>query len=248
MRLSPVGFLRFDGASAEVRPLSWLSFEAYGGVLVRRTSFFGTGVFEPTGAIRLDREDLAADSARFIGEPVSTYALGAAASVGTSRVVLGRFQFREIREDAGLVFRRGALSLSSQPVDSLRLEGATVFDLVDGALVDAQALVDVALTDDVNVGAEIERHLPRFDPGTIWAYFDLVPIHEGKLRVSWRMSSVTEIGGALLGRMADFGEEANRTELDGGGEVGCGLGSRVCRPPSMHSCGVVRSDRWPASC
>ena len=219
LHLSPVGFMRFDGATAVTRPLPWLSFEAYGGVLVRRTSFFGSAAFEPVGALRLDQDELSDDAARLIADPTTTYAIGGFATVGTSRLLVGTVHFREVREDAGLVFRRGALSVASQPIDGLRFEGSTVFDLVDGALVDAQALVDVAVTDEVRVGAEFERHLPRFDPGTIWAYFDLVPIHEGKVRASWRASDVTEIGGALLGRVADFGENANRTEWDAGGEA-----------------------------
>ena len=219
MRLSPVGFLRFDGASAEVRPLGWLAADAYGGALVRRTTFLGSGAFEPVGAIRRDRDDLFDGSAPYIADPVTTFVFGGGVEVGATRIVRGRLQFREIREDAGLVFRRGAFALASQPIEELRLEGSTVFDLVDGALVDAQALVEVAVTDEVTAGVELERHLPRFDPGTIWAYFDLVPIHEGRLRASWKIDPRLEVGGALLGRVADFGAEESRMELDAGGEA-----------------------------
>ncbi len=217
LRMSPIGFRRFDGASLEVAPTNWLRVDAFGGSLVRRTTFAGTGNFEPLGAYRLDQEALPSAARSFVREPTTTWMFGGSATVGRSRAVVGRVAYRELREEDGLVFRRGAVSLASQPLDALRLEAAAIFDLLDGAVVDAHGLVELLPSEALRVALEVERHLPRFDPGTIWGYFDLVPIHEGELRASWDLSDDVELGAGLRGRMADLGEGRGGTEVDVGG-------------------------------
>ena len=219
LRFDPAGMVRFDGARARFAPLAWLSAEAWGGAVVRRTSLAGSPAFEPEGAIRIDLTDEGVDPSAvpFVAEPTVTWTAGAALALGHPRWVQGRIGFRETFEEAGLVARRGWVDLASGPASWLRLAATGVLDPTDGALVDASGRVTVRPVRRLDLEVAVERHLPRFDQGTVWAYFDLVPIHELRLAARFRPSARVELGAAVRGRRADFGGDRGH-EQDVGGE------------------------------
>jgi len=215
LRGSVLGFVRVDGASARIEPRRWAAVEAYGGRLVRGTSVAGTDAFAPEGALRLSPDGTDRDRAPFLDEPSTTWVGGGALEIGRAEAVRGAVRFREVRDGDGLVGRRGALSLASEPVDALRVSVDGAWDLSDAELVDAVGAVTVRPSDEVTTRATVEHHVPTFDLGTIWAYFDLVPVSEASATVSWEPARGVELGGGLRGRRADFGDG---DELDAGAE------------------------------
>jgi len=42
--------------------------------------------------------------------------------------------------------------------------------------------------DTLRVHAGAQRHVPRFDPGTIWAWFAVAPLSQADLGARWRVS------------------------------------------------------------
>jgi hypothetical protein len=199
-----------------VSPLPWLEVAVHGGALVRQTSFAGSSAFEPTGAIRRDRTDLAPDRAPFIAPPTTTWALGAEAGVGRAEIARVSVGVREMFEDDGLVARRVAAAALSQPIDALRLRARSVFDLLDGAPVELGGEVLLTPIETWRLGARIEHDRPRFDPGTVWAYFDLAPMTEIAATVAHDLSGRATLRGGLTHRIADFGDDTERdTGLDG---------------------------------
>lgn len=212
----PIGLLRIDGASARVAPLTLVAVEAYAGLLVRATSLAGSDAFVPQGTLRLDLDDVDPSRVPFVEPPVDTWAAGADLEVGDFRWARARAGIRELWEPSGVVARRFGASIASQPWDPLRVEGTAVWDLLDGTLYDALASVTTragALT----IRAGVEQHVPRFDAGSIWGYFDLVPVGEAWVSSSWKVTERLELGAGVRGRRADFGDDV--VELDAGGDV-----------------------------
>ncbi len=225
--MSTIGFLRIDGVSAHIEPTEWAAVEAYGGLVVRRTSFLGTSQFEPQGALRLDLDDVDPERIPYVAPPVTTYGVGGAIELGVSRIVRGRAELREVHDEDGVLARRFGIGLVSQPLDFLRGTLETVLDLQDGALIDAHAGLGVVATESLSLRADVERHVPRFDQGTIWAYFDLVPISEGRLGADVRLDRDSSVGLAVRGRVAAFAGDDERdtgVELSGDTRV---LGARL---------------------
>jgi hypothetical protein len=54
------------------------------------------------------------------------------------------------------------------------------------------------------VRGAIEHHEPRFDPGTIWAWFSAVPIDQAQIGLRWLASPDVELGGSVRGRRAEL--------------------------------------------
>ena len=174
-----LGFVRFDGGFARMTPSAWIAAEAEGGALVTSTSVAGTDAFVPQGSPRLDLGNVDPARASFVGSPQTIWFGGAALEVGPRTLRL-RASFREMHDDDGLVERRGALALSVTPTRAVRASATGVWDFWSQDSIDATALV-TADVDAVTLEARAERHVPRFDPGTIWAYFTAAPISEARL-------------------------------------------------------------------
>lgn len=209
-----IGMLRADGLRVRAEPWPALAVEVLGGVMVRDTSLGGSYAFEPIGTPRLD---LAIEPSRVphIAQAATTPIAHLALELGRTRIVRGRLALRETWElpefdvEGGTLSRRASLSLASEPVEALRLEADGVLDLLDtgpfeSRLIAARAGVTVRASDELTVAARVERQVPRFDPGSIWAYFTVAPIAEAQLDTSWRASERLELGGALRGRHAEL--------------------------------------------
>lgn len=219
LHFDPIGLVRIDGVNARTEPLPWVAAQAYGGVLVRRTSLAGSDGFAPQGVARLDLEGVDPARVPFIDEPATTWTLGGLLEIGHSRYVRVQGAFREQREEAGLVSRRASLAAASQPLDAVRLEASGVLDVHDRRVVSVHGAVSVEPIDDLVWRASVERHVPVFDWGTIWAYFDVVPIDEGRLGATWRASERLTLGAAARVRHAEIDPGTDETDYGGEGHV-----------------------------
>ncbi len=209
-----LGMLRADALRVRAEPTPWLAVEALGGLMVRDTSVGGSYAFEPVGAPRLD---LAVEPSRaaYVAAAATTPIAHVALELGRTTILRGRVAYREVWElaqgevEGGVVSRRASLSLASEPLEALRLEADGVLDLLDtgglgSRVIAARAGVSVRASEAVTVAARVEREVPRFDPGSIWAYFTVAPITDAQLDSTWRLSDHLELGGALHGRHAEL--------------------------------------------
>ncbi|WP_236605917.1 hypothetical protein [Sandaracinus amylolyticus] len=204
LEVDPIGFVRFDGVSARIAPWPWISAEAFAGLMVRGTSLLGTPAFEPQGEMRVDRSDVDATVAPWTDPGIDTWVVGARVRGGPGEWLQLGAGVRHAWEDDGTVLSRLSLSATSQPIPLLRMEAIGVLDLLDITVIDALGAIE--LREGIwSARASIERHVPRFDPGTIWAWFQTAPIDEARLGGSVRLSDDVELGGALRGRHADLG-------------------------------------------
>jgi len=216
LRAEPIGLVRLDGATARAEPSPWVAAEAYGGLLVRRTSLAGTDAFIAQGDVR---RELEVDPARapFVEPPVTTWLTGGLLELGHRRWLRVTAGFREMREEGSLVARRASLSAVSQPIDPLRLSAAGVWDVHDRRLVDAWAEASVEPTSGLVLRASAERHVPVFDWGTIWAYFQLVPIDEARVGATLTTRDRLTVGAGVRARHAEI--DPGTDETDFGGEA-----------------------------
>ncbi len=169
-----VGFTRLDGVSARVAPTAWFAAEANLGTLVRRESVAGSDAFIPDGTPRLALDSLDRDRAPYIAPPVTTWAADTSLELGEERVLRGTASYRTLIEHGDLVQRRVGVALVSQPASALRISTHGVLDTLDVALVDADLGARLGFG-GWNLQASLERHVPRFDAGSIWAYFVTAP-------------------------------------------------------------------------
>lgn len=211
-----IGPVRLDGGRLRLAPTAWFAAEAYGGLQVRNGTFLGNDAFAPPGSLRLNTPDeLERTRVPHVALPSRTWLVGGSLEVGRPEWVRARVGFREVQDGDGAVARRLAASLVSRPVRALRLSGSTVWDLYDGSLIDAAGEVGVEAGQDVTLRARVAHHEPRFDAGTIWAYFDVVPVSEAALSTEWRASEHARFGVGVRGRRAAIDESI---ELDAGVE------------------------------
>ncbi|MCZ7680441.1 MAG: hypothetical protein M5U28_17425 [Sandaracinaceae bacterium] len=164
--LDPIGFARFDGLRASAAPLRWLEIEALAGLLVRGTSLAATPRSDPQGSIPLESER----AVPWAAPPADTWVVGGALEGRAGRFLRVRLSARHMWEQDGEVLSRVALGASSQPLDWLTLSGSGVWDLLSSEVIQAAAEI-AAGTREVTVRAGVDHHVPRFDPGTIWAWF-----------------------------------------------------------------------------
>lgn len=205
LEVDPIGLVRFDGLSARVAPWTWLAVEAMAGLMVRGTSLVGTPQFELPGTMRVDRAGVDPAIQPWTDPPAETWVAGARVRGGPGEWLQLSASFREAWEQSGTVLRRVGFSATSRPIEVLRLEALGVVDLLDVTVIDGVGAIELR-EDAWSVRASIERHVPRFDPGTIWGWFQLAPIDMARLGGTYRVSDDVEIGGALRGRHADLGQ------------------------------------------
>ncbi len=217
VRLGTIGMVRYDGVAAGVSPVAPLRLEAYGGQQVRTTSLAGSYGFEPLGSLRLELPDGAIPLAPGLAQPPSrTYVAGVDAQTLSPRFARARVGYRESWDGDGLVLRRVSFGATTEPVEPLRIQADGVVDLRDGSFIDVVGVVAYH-AGPIDVRAVLERHEPRFDPGTIWGWFDLVPVAWARVGVDASVSRSLRVGGDLRGRRSDFGEEG--IERGAGGEL-----------------------------
>jgi hypothetical protein len=211
--LDELGFARFDGVRVGARPLPLVEVDVYGGRLVRGTTIGGTPRSSPQGTIRLENA-LRID---FAAPPTETFVVGAALHGGLGRELRLRAAYRAMWEEDGQVLNRLGLAASSAPVDALRLDAVGVWDFLTGEAIEARAAARVG-GDRGHLRVAAERRVPRFDPGSIWAWFFVAPIGQlsvgGLVEVDPRLT----LSGALRGRRAELGPGRGE-DLDGGADV-----------------------------
>ncbi|MCB9603599.1 MAG: hypothetical protein H6722_08925 [Sandaracinus sp.] len=218
------GFLRLDGgrATASAHPL--VSVDVFGGLYAQETSFAGSDGYVLQGNLRFDLPDALADErAPFVATPTRTWVIGGTASVGDARVLKVDAIAREARDEGGdLAARRVGVVARSRPHPALGLRAHGLWDPTDGTLVDAVAEVE-GLTPRGLVRASARRVEPRFDLGSVWAFFDVVPTDQLSLGGQLRIGRAT-LAGAMHGRWTRLDE----TVFDAGVEVSADLrdGSR----------------------
>ncbi|MEQ8890251.1 MAG: hypothetical protein RID93_21585, partial [Sandaracinaceae bacterium] len=146
--------------------------------------------------------------------PIDTWVAGASVAGGPGRGLQLRLGFRQMWEDDGDVLSRVSGAASSQPAKWLRLDANGVWDLLTSEVIAASGRA--AVGDEVLlVSAGVSRHVPRFDPGSIWAWFVVAPIDQADLGARWKVTDDLTIGGALRGRRAELGEPYGE-DLDAG--------------------------------
>lgn len=253
-RFDTIGMSRIDGLSFSVRPLALVSAEAYAGRMVRTSSFAGTSQFEVTGPRMVPYDTGALDGRPLsLDEPLDTWVIGGAIRSSLAPWLDVALDARTAFHDRGVVMRRASLAVSSTLHPMLRLEGSGVVDLLDDTVIEAHAAIDLhdgAAADDGNaimrgsprlrassdgrwsVRASVERFVPRFDPGTIWAYFGVAPVAIARLRTTHRIDDVVELGAEVRTRHAELpdrqtGDWDHGVELFGRAHVeGADLGLR----------------------
>ena len=186
-----------------------------GGLLVRGTSLAGTPRSELAGAVRLPEDQ--ADRTPWADPGVDTWVVGASVTGGPGRWLQLRIAVRHMWEPDGDLLSRVSAGATSTPVSWLRMEASGVLDLLTDEVIRAAGHVTVG-EEVFRVRAGVSRHVPRFDPGTIWAWFTLAPIDQAELGATWRASPDLSIGGALRGRRAELGEPFG-DDLDAGADA-----------------------------
>jgi hypothetical protein len=208
-----IGFARVDGLSARVEPSSWVAFETVFGSLVRRTSVAGSDAFVPSTLPRLTLAASDSAGASYIEPPVTTWVGGASAEIGEERIVRARASFRTLHEEGGFLERRLGLGLASAPSQAWRFDTHGVVDTLRFGLIDAQ--LGASFTrDQWHTRWQVERHEPRFEPASIWAYFNVAPLWLSSLRAARQFTPNVDASLGLSGR---------RTELPGGAEHELGV-------------------------
>ena len=224
LQLDPAGMFRFDGLRARLQPLRWLTLEVLGGRQVRTGSFAGSTGLAPQGSIHVVLpEGFAPSRAPAIVSPSRTFVGGASLAVGTVRYAQARAFFREQRDQDGLVLRFVGAGLSSQPLTAIGLRGDVVWELGKAELV--EALGELTATGWGAVGRlRVRHHVPRFDLGSIWSFFDPVPVSQLELVLEappWRgRLGEARVGGALRGRRSKPSQaDQAQVERDAGAEL-----------------------------
>lgn len=207
-KVLPIGFLRLDGVNAVLRPTSWLSLDAYGGLWANNTSFLASDGFGLDGRLTLDRERAARDSDVF-SSPLTTWIGGAGLEVGVSEIVRPRIEFQYAESNQGIARQRLGLSAVSRPLDFLHISGRATYDMVEQRVTRAHAGVEVLPTGGISTRADVSFQRPSFDPGVIWGFFSLVPITDFSLGGSIEadtasQSPIRRIGWAVRARHAAF--------------------------------------------
>ncbi len=212
-----IGFARFDGVQLSAAPASFVAIEADAGLLVRRTTLGGSSAFEPQGSYSLDLGGLDPRLVPWADPARTTWLAGAALRGGPAAWLQLGAAFRQLWDDDGsIVLRRMGFTLTSDVDTVFRLDGIAVVDLLDGTV--TQGLAAAELHDDGwSIRLSYERQVPRFDPGTIWAWFATAPIDQARLSGNYRFTPDLELGGALRGRRAELGAQLG-DDLDAGVE------------------------------
>ena len=200
-----IGFARFDGAQVSFAPTTFVAMEVNVGTLVRRTTLAGSAQFEPQGTMQIDLGGIDPRRVPWADPTRTTWLAGASLRGGPGSYLMAGAAFRQLWDDDGsIVARRLGLTLSSDLAALVRLDGVAVVDLLDLTIITALASTEVH-DDHYALRLSYDRQVPRFDPGSIWAWFYTAPIDQLRLSGSYRFTHDLELGGALRGRRAQLG-------------------------------------------
>lgn len=222
LQVDQVGMLRLDGLAARLEPYTWLGFELAAGALVRRTSFAGSDAFDAGDrpALELDADERARLAAFYPPGSLATppaWVASLGAALGSERLLRARVTARTLHEAGGYLEQRLGLSLATQPSERLRFDARSVLDLLDPEVLDAELGAELRAR-PWSGQLRLERHVPRFEPSTIWAYFDVAPT--GLLSLAGRV----ELGPSAL---ASASLRGRRTEFASGSEYDLGFDGSI---------------------
>ncbi|MCB9708399.1 MAG: hypothetical protein H6714_06420 [Myxococcales bacterium] len=213
---------RMDGAHARMGMADWMAAEGYFGQMVRGNSVLGSETFAPEGRPRRDLDDIDPTLVAYLDNVGTTWMAGGALEVGEPRLMKMRLSMQELWEAPGAVSRRLGMAVSSQPVEGLNLSAMSGWDLLDGTWFRARGQAQLNLT-GWGLQAELERRVPRFDWGSIWAFFEVAPIEEARLGGYWEQSPALRLSAAVRGRMSHLPESTDRdVGLEAGANVKAG--------------------------
>lgn len=208
----PIGLARTDGVLARVTPVAWASVQASYGLLVRQASFGGRDSYVPDGVPRVDLD--ADERARTeVQGPAPARMLSLAGHFGDVRWARVGLYYRNVRDRTGLIQREAAVGLTSALAAPLRLDTHGVFDARNGDLVDGQAETSLRLP-AADLRLRLRRQVPRFDYGSIWAFFVTAPQWQASLGADADLGSRVQVGGDLRARRMDA--DRARREWDAG--------------------------------
>ncbi len=88
-----------------------------------------------------------------------------------------------------------------------------VWDLLGQTIRDAEAEVTVTPVETLRFRLRAEHHVPRFDYGSIWMYFDLVPITEGLASATWSPTPHFELGAGARARHASISDVGDENDI-----------------------------------
>jgi len=195
----PIGLARADGLRLSAVPFGWLSTSVVTGMLVRQTSVGGRDAFVPAGVPRLDLPPDVLNADRRVEPPASARLFAASAYLGSLELARVGGHYRDVRDHTGVLQREAAVSLASRPVALLRLDAHGVLDTRTAALVDGQAEAAVH-TGPATTRIRLRRQVPRFDYGSIWAYFAIAPTWQASLGTDVQLGDPLAFGLELRGR------------------------------------------------
>lgn len=209
------GFVRVDGVRIASTPNRFVNIEVFGGLQVVGTSVAGSSGFSSQGTLRLPLPQSLSPRDSLIVAPESAVEVyGGHLRVGDARYLRAELLFRETRDASGLVARRVGGGLLSRPLPVLTLRARVLHDPALRRIVDA--LGEAALTlKATSIRLRVFHHEPTFDLGSIWAYFDIIPVQQAELVATQALGPV-QVHAALRGRRAI----GDKTERDVGGELG----------------------------
>lgn len=218
------GFVRVDGVKIASTPNRFVSIEVFGGFQVVGTSVAGSSGFSSQGTLRLPLpQTLAPRDTALVAAESAVEVYGGHLRIGDARYLRAELLFRETRDSSGLVARRVGGSLLSRPWSVLSLRARILHDPALGRIVDA--LGEVALTlEKTSLRGRVFHHEPTFDLGSIWAYFDIIPVQQAELVGAHTLGPV-RLHAAIRGRRAI----GDKTERDVGGELGARIQHGVWR-------------------
>lgn len=213
------GFLRLDGARLTASPHRWVSVDAYGGLHAQEASFAGSDGYVIQGNLRFELpSELSEERAPFVLEPVRTWVIGGSVSFGDARVLRVDALAREARDEGGAVaMRRVGVVARSRPHEALGLRAQVLWDPTDGTLVDAVGELEGHTRRGI-VRASARRSEPRFDLGSIWAFFDVVPTDVLTLGGLVRLGRAT-LAGAMHGRWTRFDDRPSDASSEGSNDA-----------------------------
>lgn len=197
--VSGLAFNNYDGASVQVRPMSTLSVEAYGGWTLQ------TGLDEPvTSGALAAVEPYAPDSRGLLfglraqARPAPPVWLSAVYERSTPQSGSGLYSERMAADG---MFRSGRLTMDL----------AAQIDLASADLNELRTQLLYVPDSRWTVRAFVRRHQPYFDLWTIWGAFGAVGFVEGGAGASWRSTD---------GALSVDGQASRRHYLNTDAEVG----------------------------
>lgn len=172
-KTSGLGFYNFDGAAITLRPLSWVSVEAYGGRSLLR------GLSQPlTSSAIAAVEPWAPDDPDWV-------AGGELRFRPNARLSAGIVYQRDMRRDAAGLYGERLAADARARLGRSTLEGTLQRDLATGAMNDGTLRLELPQLLGIASSVEARHYQPYFELWTIWGAFAPVGYDEASASAFW---------------------------------------------------------------